>query len=261
MKTDAWDPKQYQRFATERAQPFHDLLALVEPVPGGSVVDLGCGTGELTALLHAHVGAASTLGLDNSDAMLEEARALDAPGVRFEHADIGKLDAGTTYDVVFSNAALQWLPDHPTLLAHVADLVAPRGQLAVQVPSNFDHPGHVLAMEVAAEEPFLAALGNAVPADPVRSVLAPERYAELLHDLGFAEQHVRLQVYGHVLESSAAVVEWTKGTNLTRFRRLLSDELYEKFLERYTERVVATLGDSRPYFYPFKRVLFRARKA
>ena len=260
MGKDAWDPEQYKRFAAERAQPFHDLLALVEPAARGTVVDLGCGTGELTAQLHNQVGATSTLGLDNSEAMLTEARTLDAPGVRFEHADIGELRADVTYDVVFSNAALQWLPDHPALLARVAALVAPGGQLAVQVPSNADHPAHFLAAEVAGEEPFLEALGSAVPPDPVRGVLAPERYASILYELGFAEQHVRLQVYGHVLESSAAVVEWTKGTTLTRFRRLLSAPLYDRFLERYTERVVATLGDARPYFYPFKRVLFRARK-
>jgi len=260
MTVDAWDPKQYQRFAAERAQPFHDLLALVQPAPGGTVVDLGCGTGELTGLLHAHVGASSTLGLDNSAAMLDEARATHAPGLRFEHADIAKLDATATYDVVFSNAALQWLPDHPNLLARVATLVAPGGQLAVQVPSNSDHPAHVLAAEVAAEEPFIEALGGSVPADPVRGVLAPDQYASILYDLGFAEQHVRLQVYGHVLESSAAVVEWTKGTTLTRFRKLLPEALYEQFVDRYAERVIRTLGDARPYFYPFKRVLFWARR-
>ncbi len=261
MSTDAWDPKQYEKFAMERAQPFHDLLVLVQPAPGGTAADLGCGPGELTALLHAHVRAASTLGLDNSEAMLERARRLDVPGLSFKHADIADLGAETTYDVVFSNAALQWLPDHPSLLARVATLVAPGGQLAVQVPANADHPAHVLSGEVASEEPFLSALGNAVPADPVLGVLAPERYASILHGLGFAEQHVRLQVYPHLLESSAAVVEWTKGTSLTRFRKLLSEPMYERFVSAYSERVVDALGDARPYFYPFKRILFWARRS
>jgi len=91
-------------------------------------------------------------------------------------------------------------------------------------------------------------------------VLKPEQYAELLYDLGFVEQSVRLQVYGHVLDSTADVVEWTKGTSLTRFRRLLSAELFDQFVDRYRQRILEELGDRRPYFYAFKRILFWGRR-
>jgi trans-aconitate 2-methyltransferase len=87
------------------------------------------------------------------------------------------------------------------------------------------------------------------------SVLAPEVYARLLYDLGFAEQHVRLQVYGHLLPSTGEVVEWLKGSYLTPFREGLAPAFYEEFLHRYRSRLVAALGDHRPYFYPFKRIL------
>lgn len=259
--TDTWNPDQYQRFAAERAQPFHDLLALVHPCRGARTVDLGCGTGELTVALHRHVRAAATLGLDSSPAMLDRTAALDEPGVSFEQGDIASFAAEDAYDVVLANAALQWVPDHEALLPRLARALRQGGQLAVQVPANADHPSHTIAVEVAHESPFLDAFDGAPPPDMVtRTVLAPERYAELLDELGFAEQHVRLQVYGHRLASTADVVEWTKGTTLTRFHDRLPAGLYDRFVDRYRERLLATLGERSPYFYPFKRILFWGRR-
>jgi len=90
-------------------------------------------------------------------------------------------------------------------------------------------------------------------------VLAPQRYAELLDELGFAEQHVRLQVYGHHLASTSDVVEWTKGTTLLPFQRALPPEGFDAFVERYRERLAEVVGDRAPYFYTFNRILFWAR--
>jgi trans-aconitate 2-methyltransferase len=269
---DAWDPEQYERFASERAQPFYDLLGLVQPVPDGRVVDLGCGTGTLTAELHRRVTARSTLGIDTSAAMLALAAAIAAasPGLRFARKDIAELareapprgdpgEEGATFDVVFANASLQWLPDHAGLVARLSDLLAPGGQLAVQVPANADHASHRIAGEIAAESPFLEFFAGEPPTDPVLGVLAPQVYAELLYQLGFVQQHVRLQVYGHVLSSSGDVVEWVKGTALTRFRTSMPEELYRSFVERYTERLLGAVGSQAPYFFAFKRILMWAR--
>jgi trans-aconitate 2-methyltransferase len=258
--TDQWDPGQYEKFAAERAQPFFDLLALVEPTPGGEVIDLGCGTGALTARLHAHALAGTTVGIDSSEAMLAEARPRAADGLRFEAGDISLFDCECQFDVIFSNAALHWVPDHPSLLGRLARGLRPRGQLAVQVPANADHPSHVVASQVAREQPFIDNMREPPPAG-IHEVLPPERYAELLNDLGFATQHVRLQVYGHHLASTESVVEWTKGTALLRFERLLTPELYESFVDRYRQRLVEVLGDRAPYFFTFKRILFWARQA
>jgi trans-aconitate 2-methyltransferase len=254
--SDGWDPDQYSRFRDERAAPFFDLLALVRPVPNGSVADLGCGTGELTAAAHDRLGASRTLGVDSSPAMLARARQLEASGVAFAGGDIADFASAERLDVVISNAALHWVADHPAVLARWTTALGAAGQVAVQVPANADHPAHLLASELAEEEPFRSALGGAPPPDPVRRVLRPEDYASILDELGFAEQHVRLQVYGHRLSSTAEVAEWVRGTSLTRYSSRLSDELFGEYLDRYRSRLVQTLGNREPYFYPFKRILF-----
>jgi len=260
-----WDPAQYSRFALERAQPFWDLVALVEPPPAGRfqrAADLGCGTGELTAELGRRLGIGDVLGVDSSPSMLAQAQAHVADGLRFEHGDIGSWSpAGGDHDLVFANASLQWVPDHPAVLARWWAALRPGGQLAVQVPANADHPSHRVAAEVAAAEPFRAAMGGGPPPDPVaRNVLAPEQYAILLDHLGATRQHVRLQVYGHPLTSSADVVEWVKGTSLTRIFKALPAELHDEYLATYRRRLLDVIGDCAPYFYPFKRILFWAAR-
>lgn len=260
-----WDPVQYERFAAERAQPFWDLVELVErhAAPGSihRAHDLGCGTGALTAQLAARLGVADMLGSDSSPEMLAQAQRHARAGLRFAAADLARWTSDGDHDLVFANASLQWVPDHPGVLARWWTALRPGGQLAVQVPANSDHPSHRLTTEVAAAEPFASAIGDLAHDQVARNVLAPEQYAVLLDHLGAADQHVRLQVYGHRLESSADVVEWVKGTNLRRVLAVLPAPLHDQFVAEYTRRLVVALGDARPYFYPFKRILVWARRA
>ena len=259
--TDAWDPRQYDRFKAERSAPFFDLAALVEPPPPGArVADLGCGTGELTASLLGRWQPSELIGLDSSPAMLAQAAAVAGGPLRFVEGDLADPRLEGPFDVLLSNAALQWVPDHAAVLARWTARLAPGGQVAVQVPANVDHPAHVAADEVAHEPPFFDALDGDVPPDTVHHVCRPEAYAGLLDALGFGRQHVRLQVYGHQLASTADVVEWTKGTSLTRFRARMEPALFEAFLERYRQRVHEVLGDHRPYFYAFRRILLWGRR-
>jgi trans-aconitate 2-methyltransferase len=251
-----WNPTQYAKYRDERAQPFYDLLALVQPQPDMRVVDLGCGPGELTRDLHEALGAWETVGVDNSPAMLEKAVAFAGDGLRFENADLGSFSAPGVYDLVFTNAALQWSPDHPALLARLTASLAPGGQLAVQVPANDDAPSHALAAVVAREAPFREALAGYTRSSPV---LAPEAYAALLYQLGYAQQTVRMQVYGHLLPAREDVIEWVRGTWLTAYQKRLPAEMWPAFLERYGELLFARLPDDRPFFYPFKRILFWGR--
>jgi trans-aconitate 2-methyltransferase len=252
---DAWNPEQYQRFRDERRRPFLDLTALLRARPGMRVVDLGCGTGELTRALHERLAAGETLGIDSSAAMLEKSAAFAGDGLRFETADIADFRAEARYDLVFSNAALHWVEGHEALFARLAAALAGGGQLAVQMPANFDEASHVVAAEVAEEEPFRTALQGY---ERLQNVLAPQDYARLLDRLGFAEQHVRLQVYGHRLPGREDVVEWVRGTLLTDYQRRLPAELFPPFLERYRERLLPRLEDTQPFFFPFKRILLWA---
>ncbi|HUL59805.1 MAG TPA: methyltransferase domain-containing protein [Anaeromyxobacteraceae bacterium] len=255
-RRDAWDPDRYARFRDERRAPFLDLLALIEPHPGMRVVDLGCGSGELTRLAHERLGASETLGVDSSPAMLERARPLAGGGLSFAPGDAGAF-AGRGYDLVLSNAALHWVPDHAGLLPRLAACLGEGGQLAVQVPANEDHPSHALARAVAAEPPFRDALGGHVRRSPV---LAPEEYAQLLFRAGFRARRVRVEVYGHPLAARDEVVEWVRGTLLTDYEKRLAPDVWGAFLARYRERLLAALPDERPFLYTYRRVLLWARR-
>jgi len=251
QNADAWQPDQYTKFRDERSQPFFELLAIVERRDGMRVVDLGCGTGELTRVLHDILGAAGTVGIDNSSAMLERAAASAGGGLGFEEGDIAGWSAPGQYDLVFSNAALQWVPGPMDVLSRATQALRPGGQLALQVPLNQDHPTHTVAAALADEPPYSGALDGH---GRVHFVLRPEEYAEALYRLGYAEQRVVLRVYPHLLASREDVVEWVKGTLLTWYERRLGD-LFPRFLGEYQERLFLVLPDERPFFYPFKRVL------
>jgi trans-aconitate 2-methyltransferase len=242
MAHDVWKPELYARFRAERSRPFFDLLAMVRPRPGMRVVDLGCGTGELTAEAHRRLGA-------------EKAAPLSGDGLSFARGDIGSFEAppGKGYDLLLSNAALHWVPDHPALLARLVRALAPGGQLAVQVPANQTHVSHRLANELAREEPFASALSGYVRH---RAVLTAVEYALLLKRLGLVEEESRLQVYVHELGEPSDVVEWCRGTLLTDYEKRMPADLFQRYLDEYRRRIVAALPDERPYLYTYQRILF-----
>ena len=257
--TESWNPAQYERFRAERTAPFYDLLALVKKVEHARVVDLGCGTGELTRVLHQTLGASETLGIDSSIAMLQKSKQHSLPGLSFETARIEDYRPRAPLDLVFSNAALQWIDDHARLFERLTAMLARGGQLAVQMPANDDHPSHVVARELGAREPFASALGQAPRVSPV---LPPERYSLLLEELGYEVETVRLYVYLHRLQKTSDLVEWVKGTLLTWYEAQLGPELYARFIELYSERLFEALGvgADAPYRFAFKRILLWAKR-
>jgi len=259
--TDAWSPTKYREFAAERHQPFDDLLALVDPHGVELAVDLGCGPGELTREAADRLGTTTMIGIDNSPAMLDRTAEHARDGVRFEFGDIASWTSGGDHDLVLAAASLQWVPDHAAVLQRWTAALAPGGQLAVQVPANAYMPSHTVADEVAHRAEFAEAFGAAgPPVDPVaKNVLEPEQYASLLYDLGYRTQTVRLQVYPHVLPGSRSVVDWVRGTTLTRFQRVLDDATFARFVAAYEARLIEIIGDRSPYFFPFRRILMWAR--
>jgi trans-aconitate 2-methyltransferase len=220
-------------------------------------VDLGCGTGDRTRELHEAVRAKETVGIDSSPAMLAKAAAHAGDGVRFESGDLGRFETKEPYDLVFSNAALHWSPDHAALLSRLTRAVKPGGQLAFQVPDNFDHASHRSAEEAASQEPFRTALGGS---PHPRHVLAPEAYASILDRLGYAEQLVRLQIYGVRLASRKDIVSWVEGSLLSDYRSRLPAALYEEFVKRYRQILFRAVPDERPYYFTYRRILAWGRR-
>ena len=203
--------------------------------------------------------ATETVGVDSSDAMLEQAAAYARPGLRFDREDIRAAPARYPdgFDLVFSNAALQWVTGHETLFAGLGELVRPGGQIAVQMPANHG-VAHRLTAEVARQEPFAGAPEGWVREDPVRDAAF---YSRLLYDAGFAEQHVRLQIYPHILDSTLGAVEWLKGSLLTAYQARMPAGLWPRYIEAYEATLLAVEGDRRPYFFPFPRILLWGRRA
>jgi trans-aconitate 2-methyltransferase len=252
--TDPWNPAQYDKFQREREQPFFDLLSLVRPAANMRVVDLGCGTGRLTRIMHEQLSARETLGLDRSGRMLDESKKTTLPnGLHFEVSTIEGFPGGRgAFDLIFSNAAFHWVEDHHALLTHLAAALTPAGQLAFQVPAQHDQASHRIAEALTEVEPFKTALGGWHKPQPV---LEPHVYAELLYGLGFTEPQVRLNIYPHVLAGPDEVIEWMKGTLLTEYERHLTPDLYGQFVDAYRTRMLQHLGNARPFFFPFRRIL------
>lgn len=254
MALDGWNPELYDRFKQERALPARDLMALVKPRPSMRVVDLGCGTGEITRELHDHLGASSTVGVDRSAAMLAQAKPREGSGLHFVEGDIGSFTPDGPIDLVFSNAALQWADDHPALLARFAGWLGEGGQLAIQVPCADWHATHTVATRLAEK------YGTGTLYNGQRRVLSAGGYAELLFALGFREQQVLTRVYGHVLESIDELVTFFSATLLNPYKSALGKERFKQFREDYRAGLAAEIGEPKPVFFPMTRTLIWAQR-
>jgi trans-aconitate 2-methyltransferase len=250
-----WDPTQYHKFQAERSAPFFDLLALVEVRPNLRVVDLGCGTGELTRKLADTLPNSQVTGIDSSPQMLDAARAssFSRSGLTFELRDQSQLTG--EWDLIFSNAALHWSENHSELIPRLYERLAPGGQIAVQVPSNHNHISHQIYRETASEEMFKFILNGYQRYAPVLSI---DDYARILFNCRAENIVVFEKVYPHILENSDAVVEWISGTALVPYFERLG-EYKDQFLQAIREKMHAAMPDS-PVFYPFRRTFFSARK-
>jgi len=253
-----WSPAQYERFKRERSAPFDDLLALVRVRPDLRVIDLGCGTGELTRRLADLLPGSDVAGIDASSEMLARSASFARPGLRFEIRRIEDVEG--SWDLVVSNAALHWVADHRALVPRLLSLLAPGGQIVVQMPSNFAHATHVILEEVANESPFREAFGALGPAWTREVPVLPiEAYAELLSRHGAKDVAVLERVYLHELPDADALAEWMRGTALLRYLEPLTDEAIKtRFVERYCERLRQRFPE-RPVLFTFRRTFFTAR--
>jgi trans-aconitate 2-methyltransferase len=248
-----WDLGQYEKFRRERMAPFFDLLALLKPRAGLRVVDLGCGSGELTAMLATELPDSRIEGLDSSEDMLKGAAARASERVTFRRADIATLDDFSPFDLVFSNATFHWIPDNERLMRTILGTLKPGAQVLVQLPRNDEHASHRVADALASEAPYRDWLGGFVRKS---GALSLERYAELFHIYGFEDAVCVDKIYGHTLAGGVSdVVEWVKGTALVPYLSRFDVAQKAAFLDAYRERLTAAIGDAKPYFFTYRRTL------
>lgn len=257
-----WDPERYLAYADERGRPFVDLLARVGAEAPGTVVDLGCGPGNLTALLASRWPAAHVTGIDSSAEMVEAAR-VAVFGVEFEVDDLRNWvrTRSTTagVDVLVSNATLQWVPGHLDLLVDLVAAVTPGGWLAFQVPGNFDQPSHTIRADLAAQTPYAEHLADV--ATPTAHDAAT--YLAVLAGLGCAVDAWET-VYLHVLRGEDPVFTWVSGTGARPTLQALEAAdplLRQRFEEEFRHRLRRAYPDSgHGVVLPFRRVFVVAHK-
>ncbi|KAA2215139.1 methyltransferase domain-containing protein [Teichococcus oryzae] len=235
MQNPQWDAEQYLCFGHERLRPVQDLITRIAHPGGQSVVDLGCGTGNALPLLAARFPGATVSGVDESPDMQAQAR---QEGIRVERDDIATWAPREPVDVLFSNAALHWLPDHAALFPRLLGFLAPGGTLAVQMPAMHDAPLRAEQDRIAREGPWRDRLSGITSAPPI--LTADEYYALLaprvrVIDLWYTE-------YIHVLRGEDAVVQWASGSSLRPYLAALDAEARAGFRAAY--------GDAMREAYP-----------
>ena len=255
MTPPAWDPAQYLKFADERTRPALDLLARVGAETPKTVFDLGCGPGNVTALLRHRWPDARVTGVDRSEAMLAEARA-HHPGIEFVAADIATFRPETPADAIVSNAALHWLSDHAALFPALARVLAPGGTLAVQMPHVNDQPSHLLMTESARSGPWRAQALAALPRYPHH---APADYYGWLAG-SCRTVDIWETVYLHALSGPDAVAEWMKGAALRPLLAALSPQEQAGFLADYRARLAKEYPrqPNGTTLFPFRRLFIVA---
>jgi trans-aconitate 2-methyltransferase len=245
-----WDPDQYLRFSTERTMPFRHLVAAIDHLEPSTIVDLGCGTGKLTASLLDHWPGARITGIDSSAQMIERARKLAVSGsIYFELADVLTWQAPETVDLMLANACLHWIEDHRALLDHLLPQLAGGGVLAFQVPANHTEPSHTILSELCSSPRWRERLGGL----PRMGVHKPQWYLDELSDRGLGVAAWQT-TYFHVLDGEDPVLEWVRGTTLRPVLERLPSKEHDEFLSEFgtmlREAYPAREGKTD---FPFKR--------
>jgi trans-aconitate 2-methyltransferase len=251
-----WDPDVYLTFADHRGRPFYDLLSRVAARDPRRVVDLGSGAGNLTSQLALRWPDATVEALDSSPEMVAAAR---ERGVNASVVDLRTWTPQPDTDVVLSNAAMQWVPEHRDLFVRWAGQLAAGSWLAVQMPGNFESPSHAAVRAVARRQPYAELLQD-IPFRVGTTVDAPARYAELLLDAGCSVDAWET-TYIHQLSGEHPVLDWISGTAL----RPVSERLDEQQYRQFRDELIPLLADAYPSrpdgttFFPFRRVFFVAQ--
>ena len=246
----AWDPEKYNEFKVERYKPYFDLVSHIKDKPNLKVIDLGCGTGELTQFLANALTNPTVIGIDTSAEMLSKAPVQN--NIVFKQKSIEEqLEENETWDLIFSNAAIQWIDDHQLLFPKIISKINNNGQLAIQMPSQTENVLNKLLIDLVQEEPYLPALNNWIRKSPVLSL---DEYAKLLFDHGGDNLIIYQKVYPLVNNTQDELYEFIAGSSLVPYFERLTDSLKEQFSIEFKKRIRLTFPKT-PLIYAFKRII------
>ncbi|MBT2404472.1 MULTISPECIES: trans-aconitate 2-methyltransferase [unclassified Streptomyces] len=263
-----WDPQQYLRHAGHRTRPFLDLLTRIPELPTRAprIADLGCGPGNVTVLLADRWPQARITGYDLSPEMLHRAEqeyagpTAGGGSLDFRHADLGTWLPEEPYDLIISNAALQWVPSHPGSFAAWINSLSPGGTFAFQIPGNFNAPSHALLAELCDTPRWRDRLAG----HGARYIhhLEPAEYLARFTELGCAAD-IWESTYHQLLAGPDPVLDWVKGTALRPVLTALGDDkgAAAAFLAEYRDLLRAAYpAGPRGTVFPFRRIFAVARK-
>lgn len=253
----AWDPAQYLAFGDERLQPALDLLVRIPLAAPETIIDLGCGAGNVTKALKNHWPRSMIIGVDGSPEMLERARGED-PEISWIEADLADWRPAHKVDLIFSNAALHWLDCHAAMMSHLVEDLTPGGYLAVQMPRNWEAPSHTSITGTVRDGPWRETLEPLLRPRPSR---APEFYYEVLAPVT-GSLAIWETEYCQVLEGENPVKEFVKGTQLKRFLDALQEPARSEFERAYGERILAAYPPRKDgkTLFPFRRLFILASR-
>lgn len=253
-----WNPDQYLKFAGERTQPSIDLASKIRVEEPGTVIDIGCGPGNSTQILRSRWPNARLTGLDSSEEMIRKAKG-DIPGIEWIVGDAQTFKFKEEYGIVFSNAALQWMQNHATLVPRLYKIVRAGGALAVQVPADQDSPVRRSLLSVSSLAKWSRYTSGT---ERLINYRTAQYYYDILSNIS-KRFDLWETVYYHVLDSPAGMIEWYKGTAMRPFLEKMPDD---RSRHQFEDEVLAGCKDEYEVrkdgklLYPFRRIFFVAYK-
>ncbi|AZA62356.1 methyltransferase domain-containing protein [Chryseobacterium indoltheticum] len=252
-----WNPEVYNQFKNIRFQPFFDLMQLISADGLKKAIDIGCGTGEQTHILSEKFVDAEFLGIDSSAEMLSQSISFHNDKLSFKQKKVEELyDSEEKWDLIFSNAALQWSDDHEKLFPKLLSLLSENGQFAVQMPLQAENILNQILFQLASEEPYETQLQQWNRISPV---LGLDDYAKMMFEAGLKDLNISIKVYPIIADDAEELFQFISGSALIPYLEKLDEVSKEKFIGEYKKRITEKFKKF-PAIYSFKRMLLYGRK-
>lgn len=252
-----WNPEVYNQFKETRNLPFFDLMQFISSEGLKKAIDIGCGTGEQTHILSERFPNAEFLGIDSSSEMLEKSETFKNKRLSFEQKTVEELyDSSDKWDLIFSNAALQWSDDHKKLFPKLLSLLTESGQFAVQMPLQAENILNQILFQLTSEEPYKTHLQSWNRVSPVLSL---DEYSRMMFEYGLKNLQISIKVYPIIAEDAEKLFQFISGSALIPYVERLEGNTKQQFIEEYKKRIAEKFGQF-PAIYAFKRILLYGRK-